>query len=86
MVTLGHGKINASPNAGSSGEAAPKDEVPFPACIACGFIQRSLVRVEERVPEACRRYFDRHCWNATVAESPRSLVYDPALILEPNVH
>jgi len=74
MVTFGHGKLDDT-----SGGVPP-----FPACIACGLIYKSLLRTGQAVPMACQACFERHCWNGTVADTPKNPSFNPTLFLEPN--
>jgi lysophospholipase len=74
MVTFGRGAI-------STGPGVP----PFPACIACGLIYKSLLRLGQTLPEACNACFEAHCWNGTTADNPAKPIYNPSLILEPSV-
>ncbi|KIY04123.1 uncharacterized protein Z520_00815 [Fonsecaea multimorphosa CBS 102226] len=81
-VTFGLGKLDGVRSAGKNNTTPPP---PFPACIACGLIYKSLLRVGEMIPPACQACFTAHCWNGTTADTPATPVYDPGLLLEPGV-
>ncbi|OAP62721.1 hypothetical protein AYL99_01948 [Fonsecaea erecta] len=78
-VTFGLGQLDGVRGQGST------PPPPFPACIACGLIYKSLLRVGEPLPATCQACFSAHCWNGTTADTPATPVYNPSLFLEPGV-
>lgn len=74
IASYGQGKVDV-------GSGVP----PFPACVACGLIYRSLDRAGQVVPDACKACMQKHCWNGTVADTPSEPSYDPALLLNPGM-
>lgn len=83
MVTFGQGQL-ANVTTGSPPASAGAAPPPFPACIACGLVYKSLQRVGETVPDACKACFSAHCWNGTRASAPPP-PYNPTLFLESGV-
>lgn len=74
IASYGQGKVD-------TGDGVP----PFPACIACGLIWRSLGRTGVDIPDACQACMQKHCWNGTVADSPADPTYNPELLLNPGI-
>lgn len=50
-------------------------------CMACGFILRSLQRMNMNVPEFCAGCFQRHCWNETYNSILSNDFFQPSLVL-----
>ncbi|KAF4981040.1 hypothetical protein FZEAL_3092 [Fusarium zealandicum] len=54
-------------NAATQGNATVDDE--WPVCVACAVLSRSWWKAGRTVPDACRRCFDRYCWNGTTDDT-----------------
>lgn len=55
----------------------------WPACIACGAIDRSLERVGMERSEQCERCFEKYCWDGT-EETIEGQLFDPSPALDPS--
>ena len=47
----------------------------WPTCVGCAILSRSLDRTGTKVPDVCRKCFDRYCWSGkTDSSKPKSYV------------
>ena len=60
-------------------------DTEWSGCLACGFILRSLQRMEMDVPEFCNGCWQRHCWNGTYNSTLPNDFFQPSLVLNPTL-
>ncbi|KAF2200379.1 lysophospholipase [Delitschia confertaspora ATCC 74209] len=65
VVTMGNGTRDAE----------------WSTCVGCAVLSRSLDRTGTKVPDVCKKCFDRYCWDGTVNTTTPAL-YNPSLILK----
>lgn len=64
-------------NIATRGNATADKE--WPTCVSCVMLSRSFDRTETTVPAACKKCFERYCWDGTT-NTTTSAAYEPKLI------
>ncbi|EPQ62283.1 Bgt-3292 [Blumeria graminis f. sp. tritici] len=67
VATLGNGTSHGNVTA----------DTHWPTCVACAVLNRSFGKTKTPAPEACKKCYERYCWNGTLASHMPTMVYQP---------